>query len=408
MSVLDPSEVPAAAFETPASPISDLQVRRALVDVYVAFATTGFAFASWASRLPDVKNMLDLQPSELGRILLASALGSVLGLPIAGRIIERIGTRRTVENAARVFGLGLLVAALGVSVVGSVPMILVGMFVLGTGMGTWDVAMNHEGATVERHRGKATMPWFHAAFSLATVAGALVGSLMTGLRVPIWAHILLPLAFVVYVAFGGVRHFLPEIPAGPAADPGTTRGRSAWTEPRTLIVGFVVLVAAFAEGTANDWVAIAFTEGHHLPTWAGVLGMATFLTAMTIGRILGTGVLDKFGRVPVLISLFALALVGSVMVVFGNAAVAFGGAVLWGVGASLGFPVGMSAASDEPERAAARLSVVSTIGYLAFLGGPPLLGYLGDHVGILHALLVVGALVIPAMLAVPAVRPPRR
>ena len=78
------------------------------------------------------------------------------------------------------------------------------------------------------------------------------------------------------------------------------------------------------------------------------------------------------------------------------------------MGASLGFPVGMSAAADDPARAAARLSVVSTIGYLAFLGGPPLLGYLGDHTGVLYALLAVAAFLVPALLAVPAVREPGR
>jgi cyanate permease len=96
-------------------------------------------------------------------------------------------------------------------------------------------------------------------------------------------------------------------------------------------------------------------------------------------------------------------------VVFGTFAgvwLAFVGSVMWGVGASLGFPVGMSAAADEAEHAAARLSVVASIGYTAFLAGPPLLGFLGDRVGILHALLVVGALALPAMLAVPAARPP--
>ena len=80
------------------------------------------------------------------------------------------------------------------------------------------------------------------------------------------------------------------------------------------------------------------------------------------------------------------------------------GIVLWGAGASLGFPVGMSAAADDPVRAAARVSVVSTIGYAAFLAGPPLLGFVGDEVGTLQALLVVAVLLVPAALVVPAAR----
>jgi MFS family permease len=129
---------------------------------------------------------------------------------------------------------------------------------------------------------------------------------------------------------------------------------------------------------------------------------------MTVGRVLGTSWLDRYGRVPVLWASFALAGAGALLVVLGPALglfAAFGGALVWGLGTSLGFPVGLSAAADDPRHAAARVSVVASIGYLAFLGGPPLLGFLGDHIGVLHALLAVVAVSIPALLVVPASRP---
>ncbi|MEO7448984.1 MAG: MFS transporter, partial [Humibacillus sp.] len=179
-----------------------------------------------------------------------------------------------------------------------------------------------------------------------------------------------------------------------------------WLEPRTLLIGVVVFAAAFTEGTANDWIGVALSDGYDLPRWAGVIGFAVFLSAMTAGRLLGTSVLDRRGRVPVLRAQFVAAVVGCLLVVFGGPALAFIGAAVWGIGASLGFPVGMSAAADEPARAAARISVVTTIGYTAFLAGPPLLGLLGDHVGVLRSLLVVGGLAILALVAVPAVREP--
>ncbi len=127
---------------------------------------------------------------------------------------------------------------------------------------------------------------------------------------------------------------------------------------------------------------------------------------MTTGRVAGTGWLDRYGRVPVLRATFATALLGSALVVVGGPWLAFLGAALWGLGASLGFPVGMSAGADDPTRAAARVSVVSTIGYAAFLLGPPLLGFVGDRVGVLRALLVVGLAVILAAAVLPAVREP--
>jgi MFS family permease len=128
---------------------------------------------------------------------------------------------------------------------------------------------------------------------------------------------------------------------------------------------------------------------------------------MTTGRVAGTVLLDLFGRLPVLWGSMAVAAVGVLLVVLGQVApLVVIGIVLWGVGASLGFPVGMSAAADDPARAAARVSVVSTIGYTAFLVGPPLLGLLGSHFGVLNALLVVSVILVPSALAVPAARKP--
>lgn len=380
-------------------------VTRARTGVFIVFAASGVAFSSLASRLPDVKRILDLSPGELGTLLLATACGSVLGLPASGRIIRAIGTRRTVQFGVAAAAVGLAVAGLGVDLFHNGVVLWLAMFVAGLGIGVWDVSMNHEGAEVERGLRRAIMPWFHAAFSGATVVSALVGSLLTALQVPVWLHLWGTVAIVVTAAWLGVARFLPIEEVAPADRPAP--GRIAWLEPKTLLIGLVVLAAAFTEGTANDWIAVAFVEGHDLPAWVGVLAFATFLGFMTLGRILGTAALDRFGRVPVLRVLFGTAIVGSLLVVFGGPALAFVGAALWGVGASLGFPVGMSAAADDPARAAARLSVVSTIGYLAFLGGPPLLGFLGDRTGVLYALLAVAAFLVPALLAVPAVREQR-
>jgi fucose permease len=286
---------------------------------------------------------------------------------------------------------------------------------VGLGVGVWDVGMNLEGATVERRLERNIMPRFHAAFSGGTVLSALIGALMAWRQVPVSLHLLVGTAVIVAASLWALRSFLPhawEAEPAAAVEGAEAKGGaglgvlSAWTEPRTLLIGLLTLVAAFTEGTANDWVSVAFVEGYDLPTWAGVLAFATFLSFMTIGRILGTGLLDRYGRVPVLRVMLVGAGVGSLLVVFGSVPLAYLGAAIWGVGVSLGFPVGMSAAADDPDRAAARISVVATIGYTAFIAGPPLLGFLGDHYGILRALLAVGALLLVALLVVPAVREP--
>lgn len=375
--------------------------------VFGVFAASGFTFSTLASRLPDIAHRLELSPGEMGNTLLFVAGGSVLGLPSAGWLITRWGAKRTVRATSMLALVALVIAGFAVDWIGSVWLLRIALIPLGFGIGAWDVAMNHEGAVVEQGLGRTVMPWYHAMFSGATVVAALLGSLLTWLTVPVWGHVLGIAIGAGVAVWLGTAAFLPigdDLPGEEEVENATTG--SAWLEPRTLLIGLVVLVAAFTEGTANDWIAIAMTSGHKLPAWAGVLGFATFLGFMTVGRIFGAKLLDTYGRVPVLRVLFGFAIAGSLLVVFGGSALAFFGAALWGIGASLGFPVGMSAASDDPTRAAKRLSVVSTIGYLAFLAGPPVLGHVGDAVGVLKALLIVGALLIPAFLAVPAVREP--
>jgi predicted MFS family arabinose efflux permease len=384
---------------------SPSQVRAATRATYVAFIGSGFAFASWASRIPQVRDRLHLQPSELGLVLLAIAAGSVIALPLSGPVLTRLGSRRTVAAMALLLVAGLVIAAFGY-LFGVLP-VVVGLLLVGLGNGAWDVAMNVQGARVEQHLGRSIMARFHAGFSLGTVAGALVGAAMVAWRVPVTAHLVAVSVVVAVVVPAAVRWFVPDHEGGAAADEAGSIGSwTAWTEPRTLLIGVFVLAFAFAEGTGNDWIGVAIIDGYHAPATVGTLGFAVFLTAMTIGRWVGPGLLDRYGRVAVIRALSILAVLGLVLFVFGpSTPVAFAGAVMWGGGTSLGFPVGMSAGADDPARAASRVSVVASIGYCAFLGGPPLIGFLGQQFTVLRALTAVAALLALAALITGNVRP---
>jgi predicted MFS family arabinose efflux permease len=252
------------------------------------------------------------------------------------------------------------------------------------------------------------MPRFHAGFSFGTVAAAGVGAATTAAGVDLLWHLVVAALFMGVLAHASTGRFLPR-----TEEQHEHRDRrsalAAWLEPRTLVIGLMVLALALTEGTANDWLAVALIDGYGVPVWVGVAGFAMFVAAMTAGRVVGTVFLDRHGRVRVLWATMALAAVGILLIVFGgHPAPVVAGIVLWGLGASLGFPVGMSAAADDPVYAAARVSVVATIAYTAFLAGPPLLGFLADQVGTLNALLAVVVLLIPSALAVPAAREPGR
>jgi predicted MFS family arabinose efflux permease len=402
----------------------DRLVRAARNAVFAVFFGNGFLFASWAARIPQVRAELQVGPGVLGLILLFLAAGSTLGTPLSGLIVSWLGETRTVVVMSVAAAAGMAVAAVGTGL--GIPVVAAGLFVFGFGSGTWDVAMNVQGAAVEQELGRAIMPRFHAAWSIGTVAGAGLGAAMVALSVPVPAHLLAVAAAVAVTMPAAARSFLSATHSASQASPAeagpaqasrapqtrrTSRWRSvlaAWTEPRTLLIGLFVLCMAFTEGTGNDWLSLAVIDGYHTEAALGTLTFAVFLAAMTTGRWFGPRLIDAYGRVPVLRSCAAVALAGLLLIEFGAvlpAAVA--GAILLGLGTSLGFPVGLSSAADDPRYAATRVSTAASIGYLAFLAGPPAVGFLADQVGVLRSLSIAGVLIIAAFFLCRATAPLR-
>ncbi|MEI2827015.1 MAG: MFS transporter [Dermatophilaceae bacterium] len=193
--------------------------------VYAVFALAGAAFAAFASRIPEIKAILDLSAGELGISLLAASLGSLLGLPAAGWFVHRIGAARTVGAGVIIGMIGILTIGLGVDVFASRWIVTAGLWGVGLGVGSWDVAMNIEGAVVERHLGRAIMPRFHAAFSGGTVISALIGAAMAAIGARILPHLIGIIVLVVAVATWALPKFLPRQAHDVPQDAGDTSSR---------------------------------------------------------------------------------------------------------------------------------------------------------------------------------------
>lgn len=388
-------------------------LRRAMFGVFLAFGVNGVAVATWISRLPAVRDILELSVAQVGFLIFGMSAGSILGLLAASAIVHALGARRTILACLAVGAAGLGLLAVSTSLLPSFPLAIGAMALFGLAWSICDVAMNVEGAEVEREMGRTLMPWFHAAWSIGSVTGAGIGAAVAALHIAPGFHFTgVAVALVVTAVF--IPRLLPRIvdAAATAAAEGERSGfraqLRAWTEPRTLLLGVLVLGMAFAEGSANDWLALAMTDDRGLSDAQGALLFAVFSIAMTVGRIAGVPLLDRFGRVPVLrVAVVASAVGLAVVILVPIVPVMIAGIVVWGLGAALGFPVGMSAAGDDPVGAAARVSAVATIAYCAFLVGPPVLGFVGENIGILNSLWIVFGLIVVAGLAVPAAREPK-
>lgn len=395
--------------------ISRRQARQWTVAVFVIFFVCGLAMASWLARIPAIRDGLQASTFQMGLLIVGLSGGSIVGLTLSSHVIARIGATRTMLWTVVDLLAGLIVVGLG-AIVPSYWVILLGLIIYGLGTSACDVAMNLSGAANERVMGRTLMPLFHAMFSLGTMAGAGLGALAEHAHVKVLWHVTSIAVVGLLAALWAIPRIQPESLGVSTGNPATTDSDSGsadgwkqrlavWKQPATLLIGVIVLGMAFAEGSAGDWLALGMVDDRGTSKAGGALIYAVFVTAMTVGRVGGVFVLDRFGRVPVLRATAATALAGLALVIFvPSVTAAVIGTVLWGLGASLGFPVGMSAAADDPHNAAARVSAVATIGYLAFLVGPPVLGLLGEHFGLLNALILVMALIAAAVFAAPAAR----
>jgi MFS family permease len=384
--------------------------------IFVVFALSGISIASWVARLPAVRDQLSLDTAQIGVLIFAMSAGSVIGLIAAPPVMLRIGARAGMVLSLCLVASGTVVIGLGTSVLSSAIVVGAGLAVFGFGNGSVDVMMNVEGAAAERAIGKTLMPLMHAFFSFGTVAGAGLGALASALSIDVAVHLSVIAAVIVVSVVIAIR-FVPR--GVEADDPDLTAPRvpfkerllaslAVWKDLRLLAIGVIMLGMAFAEGSANDWLTIAVADGYNQSNTTAAVVFGVFTISMTLGRVAGGPVLDRFGRVPVLRVSALLGVLGILIFIFGAPMpwLAYVGAAFWALGCSLGFPVGMSAAADtdDPKRSAARVSAVAIIGYVAFLVGPPVIGLLGHQFGILQALLLVLVLVVLAGLFSPAAR----
>ncbi|MCS5717466.1 MFS transporter [Herbiconiux sp. CPCC 205763] len=400
--------------------MTDTLTRRQLLAwrnaIFVVFALSGISIASWVARLPAVRDQLSLDTAQIGVLIFAMSAGSVIGLIVAPPVMLRIGARGGMVLSLCLVASGTVVIGLGTSVLGSALVVGAGLAVFGFGNGAVDVMMNVEGAAAERAIGKTLMPLMHAFFSFGTVAGAGLGALASALSIDVAVHLSVIAAIIVVSVLVAIR-FVPR--GVEADDPELSAPRTpfkerllaslaVWKDLRLLAIGVIMLGMAFAEGSANDWLTIAVADGYNQSNTTAAVVFGVFTISMTLGRIAGGPVLDRFGRVPVLRVSALLGVIGILIFIFGAPMpwLAYVGAAFWALGCSLGFPVGMSAAADtdDPKQSAARVSAVAIIGYVAFLVGPPVIGLLGHQFGILPALLLVLVLVVLAGLFSPAAR----
>jgi len=313
------------------------------------------------------------------------------GVLASGPLISRIGARKvTTIGMASLIGSLLFIA--GGTGSGLIPLTVLGLFLFGAGVGLCEIAINLEGAALERATGSHVLHTLHGCFSLGALIGAVLGFVLTHFAVSLTVH----LSVVFLLAAAAALYFVRQLPPStglrvrnegePTQSNGSVLGI---VNGPLLLIGLIVLAVALAEGSATDWLPILAVDEYGTSKSTGSLTYMAFAAAVTAGRLGGGGILHRYGRVAIIRGGAVISGLGMVAVIMGTApCMAVVGAVLWGLGVSMSFPLAISAAA-EGEQGEQRVKLVAIMGYCAFLAGPPLLGLAGEAWRLRHAMLVV-------------------
>jgi predicted MFS family arabinose efflux permease len=342
----------------------------------LAFLAAGTGMSTWAALVPFAKTRLDLDPAELGLVLLCLGLGSLIAMPLAGRLTSRFGCRLVILSSGVIAGLVLPFLAIA-----PIPFLLaVELLLFGAAIGTLDVSMNIQAVIIEKMHGTPLMSGFHGLFSVGGFigAGGMALMLSAGLR-PFMACVSMTAAIVATLCVA-----VPHLSRAAAS---AERESPAFAIPHGAVIflGIVCFVVFLAEGATLDWGALLLTIRGGLTPNQGGLGYAVFAIAMTVGRLTGDRVIRRWGRKPVMTLGGLCAAAGFFTAALAPASViALVGFALIGVGASNIAPILFTAAGRQQDMpAAAAISAVTTLGYAGILAGPALIGFVA-HASSLH------------------------
>jgi MFS family permease len=372
--------------------------RQARSAVTAIFFLNGLIFGAWAARIPAVRDHVGLSDGELGIVLACAAIGSILAMPIAGERAARIGSRR----ATRVAFALVCVAAGVIALAPSLPALCALALFYGAAMGSLDVTMNAHGVAVERRYGRAILASFHAAFSIGGLAGGALGALSAAVGLDVRAQLALVSAASAAIGLTWSRRFL-----GSDADAmGHTKPVFVRPPRRLLALGALAFACLLIEGASADWSAVYLRDELGTTAAIAAIGFTSFSVTMTLGRIFGDRLVDRFGPEAVVRGGGGVAAIGFGLALLAAAPVpAIVGFACLGAGMAGLVPIVFRASGQLPGMAPGiGLAAVSSTGYLGFLVGPPTIGGLAELIGLPGALVVLVVLAAVVALLAPTTR----
>jgi MFS family permease len=371
---------------------------RARTALCAVFATHGFIFASWAVRVPAIKEQTGASPAALGLALLGLSAGAVATMLIAGALCRRLGSERVAVGSCALLSVTLVLPALA----RSATTLGLALLVFGAAYGCLNVAMNSIAVDLVAALRRPVMPSFHAAWSFGGLAGAALGGLLAPHLSPVRDLLLVALAGLLVSGVAGhtllaSAHWLPASPAQPTRESRPARAwrRMLMTSRVVGLFGLIALCAAYDEGAIGDWGALHLRQDLGAGPGLAAAGYAAFALAEACGRLSGTSLLERLGRTRVL-ALGGLTACGGMLLasLAPDVWLALAGFAVTGLGLANLFPAaiarsGLLAGSEG-------VALTSMLGYSGFLLGPPAIGFLASEFGLRVGLATLSFLALAA------------
>ncbi|MDR2814977.1 MAG: MFS transporter [Prevotellaceae bacterium] len=356
------------------------------VSVSAFYFAQGLVFASWASRIPDIKNMLNMSASQLGSALLIIPTGEFVTMALAGYLVSKFGSRLMLIIAALTYPLALI----GIGLAGSLMQLYAVLFLFGVFANLSNISVNTQAVGVERLYRRSIMGVFHGLWSMAGFVGALTGALMVALSISPTLHFAIVYALILCIALAMHRSILPRDAHQKSIDENQQK---IFTRPDryVLVIGLIAFANMVCEGTVFNWSSIYFEQVVATSKNFVRLGYIAAMCSMTIGRFIVDRFITRFGHINV-IRFGGVTIVAGLLlaVVSPSIALSTAGFLLIGAGISPTIPICYSLAGHSKKMLpGVALATVSSVSFFGLLMGPPVVGFAADAVGLRWALCII-------------------
>ena len=368
------------------SKVKQTYLRRMRWAMSLFYFAMGFCFASWASRIPDIKTFLGLSEGELGSILFALPIGQLVAMPFSGKLVTRFGSQKVVIVA-------LICYAICLSNIGFVSQtwhLVLALFLFGICGNFCNISINTQGVYTERIYGKPIMGSFHGSWSLAGFCGALVGLGMLAFELTPHQHFLMVLCVVCLIVLVNYRYLVKV--KGVENQPETTQKKFRMPDKSLIWLGVIGFCCMASEGIMFDWSGVYFKDIVKSPGADVIFGYNSFMITMASGRFLSDFLVRKFGPKKILlVSGFTISVGLYTAVIFPYLIPSMMAFMLVGFGVSNVIPIIYSTtgrATKMPTGEA--LTIVSGISFIGFLMGPPVIGHIAEMTSLRYSFGFIG------------------